>query len=75
MKGEGKGSLMQEDIQVSTVTEHVQKRYNLLNFGILVAWCRAFCRAAQRAEGVAIPTGPLKRRSGWCTRALNDSKF
>lgn len=55
MKGEGKGSLMQEDIQVSTGTEHVQKRYNLLNFSILVARCRAFCRAAQRAEGVAIP--------------------
>lgn len=72
MKGEGKGSLMQEDIQVSAVTEHVQKRYNLLNFSILVARCRAFCRAAQRAEGVAIP---LKRRSGRCMRAVNDSKF
>lgn len=46
MKGGGKGSLMQKGIQVSTVMEYVQKRYNLLNVGILVAWCCTFCRAA-----------------------------
>lgn len=44
MKGGGKGSLMQKDIQVSTVMVHDQKWYNLLNAGVLVAWCSAFCR-------------------------------
>lgn len=62
MKGGGKGSLMQEGIQVSAVMEHVQKRYNLLNGGILVAQCCTFCRAAWKAGGIVILTGPLK---GW----------
>lgn len=45
MKGGGKGSLMQKDIQVSTVMVHDQKWYNLLNVGVLVARCSTFCRA------------------------------